>query len=74
MRIRIGIGILSAALAIGGLSGQSMAEQHELGLSSGITWRGDDGDKVKIVYKNDRGVQQDWLSMLLSLLHLFEPQ
>ena len=67
MRIRIGIGILSAALAIGGLSGQSMANQHELGLSSGITWRGDDGDKVKIVYKNDRGVQQEMIGVIVEV-------
>ena len=66
MRTRIGIGILTAALALGGLASPTFAESHELSLESGATWRGDDGDKVKVVFE-EQGVQQELIGVVESI-------
>ena len=66
MRTRIGIGILTAALALGGLATPALAEAHELSLESGATWRGDDGDRVKVVFE-EQGVQQEMTGVVESI-------
>ena len=66
MRTRIGIGILTAALALGGFTTSALAEAHELSLESGATWRGDDGDRVKVVFE-EQGVQQEMTGVVESI-------
>ena len=66
MRTRIGIGILTAALALGGLATPALAEAHELSLENGATWRGDDGDRVKVVFE-EQGVQQEMTGVVESI-------
>ncbi|MCH2162368.1 MAG: hypothetical protein MK085_10910 [Phycisphaerales bacterium] len=65
-RIGIGIGVLAAVFACGGFVAPAFAETHELTLTNGAAWRGDDGDKVKVVYE-EQGVQQELIGVLESI-------
>ena len=57
MQSGLRFGLVLIAILIGAISAQAFSGQHELPLSSGATWRGDYGDIVKVVYK-EQGVEQ----------------
>ena len=57
MQSGLRFGIVLVAILIGTFTCQAFSGQHELPLSSGATWRGDYGDTVKVVYR-EQGVEQ----------------
>ena len=66
MHSRIRIGFLAFSLAFAGLTASSLAESHELQLSDGAAWRGDDGDEVRVVF-TEQGVEQAMTGTLESI-------
>ncbi|MCP3859264.1 MAG: hypothetical protein GY704_06400, partial [Phycisphaeraceae bacterium] len=54
---------LFAALALGGVAS---ADQYELMFDNGSSWRGDDGDRVEVVF-SERGVSQSMSGVVMKI-------
>jgi ATP-dependent protease ClpP protease subunit len=66
MHSRIRIGLLAFTLAFTGVTTTAFAKDHELPLKDGATWRGADGDEVKVVF-SEQGVEQSMTGTLESI-------
>ena len=66
MHSRIQIVLLAFAFVFAGLTANAVAKDHELPLASGATWRGADGDEVKVVFR-ENGVEQSMSGVLESI-------